>query len=80
MPELREVRKGEAAARMFQAAQQLCLRNWRYFSAEDERGEKEKLFANSCQLAKKIPAFTLQVSLQGEFWKEIEKVIYTHQL
>ena len=67
--------KGEAAARMYQAAQQVCLRNWRYFSAEDERGEKEKLFANSCQLAKKIPAFTLQVSLQGEFWKEVEKVI-----
>jgi SynChlorMet cassette protein ScmC len=67
--------RGEAAARMYQAAQQVCLRNWRYFSAEEERGEKEKLFANACRLAQKIPAFTLQVSLQGQFWKEVEKVI-----
>lgn len=72
--------RGEAAARMYQASEQVCLRNWRCFSAEEERGEKEKLFANACRLAQKIPAFTLQVSLQGEFWKEIEKVIYTHQL
>ncbi len=67
--------RGEAAARMFQAAQQLCLRNWRYFSAEEERGEKEKLFANACRLAQKIPAFTLHVTLQGQFWKEVEKSI-----
>ena len=67
--------RGEAAARMYQAAQQVCLRNWRYFSAEEERGEKEKLFANSCRLAQKIPAFTLYVSLKGQFWKEVEKVI-----
>jgi len=66
---------GEAAARMYQAAQQVCLRNWRYFSAEEERGEKEKLFANACRLAQNIPAFTLHVSLKGQFWKEVEKVI-----
>ena len=69
------MRSGEAAARMYQAAQQTCLRNWRYFSSEEERGEKEKLFANACRLAQKIPAFTLHVSLQGQFWKEVEKVI-----
>jgi len=67
---------GEAAARMYQAAEQVCLRNWRYFSVEEERGEKEKLFANACRLAQKIPAFTLHVSLQGQFWKEVEKVIF----
>jgi SynChlorMet cassette protein ScmC len=67
--------KGEAAARMYQSAQQVCLRNWRYFSAEDQRGEKEKLFANSCELAQNIPAFTLHVSLEGPFWREVEKVI-----
>jgi len=69
------MRSGEAAARMYQAAQQVCLRNWRYFSSEEERGEKENLFANACRLAQKIPAFTLQVSLQGQFWKEVEKVL-----
>jgi len=72
--------RGEAAARMYHAAEQVCLRNWRYFSAEEERREKEKLFANSCELAQNIPAFTLHVSLEGQFWKEIDKVIYRHQL
>jgi SynChlorMet cassette protein ScmC len=71
---------GEAAARMYQAAEQVCLRNWRYFSAEEERVEKEKLFTNACQLAQEIPAFTLQVSLEGPFWEEVEKVLYTKQL
>ena len=67
--------RGEAAARMYQSAEQVCLRNWRDFSAEDERGEKERLFANACALSQNIPAFTLQVSLQGKFWKEVEKVL-----
>jgi len=67
--------RAEAAARMYQAAQQVCLRNWRYFSAEEERQEKEKLFANACGLSKKIPGFTLHVSLKGQFWKEVEKVL-----
>jgi SynChlorMet cassette protein ScmC len=71
---------GEAAIRIYQAAEQVCLRNWRYFSAEEERGEKESLFANACELSQNIPAFTLRVSLEGQFWKEIEKVIYMHQL
>gem|GEM_PF-285356 len=72
--------RGEASARMYQAAEQVCLRNWRYFSAEEERGEKERLFANACELSQKIPAFTLRVSLQGQFWKEIEKVLNTRKL
>jgi SynChlorMet cassette protein ScmC len=67
--------RGEAAARMYQAAEQLCLPNWRYFGAEEKRGEKEKFFANACRLAQKIPAFTLHVSLEGQFWKEMEKVL-----
>jgi SynChlorMet cassette protein ScmC len=67
--------RGEASARMYQAAEQVCLRNWRYCSAEEERGEKERLFANACELSQNIRAFTLHVSLQGQFWKEIEEVI-----
>jgi len=67
--------RGEAAARMYQSAEQVCLRNWRDFSAEEERGEKERLFANACELSQNIPAFSLRVSLQGEFWKEVERVL-----
>jgi SynChlorMet cassette protein ScmC len=67
--------RGEAAARMYQAAEQVYLRNWMYFSAEEARGEKGKLFASACRIAQTIPAFTLHVSLQGQFWKEVERVL-----
>ncbi len=33
------------------------------------------IFNNSLDIAKLIPAFRLKVSLKGEFWKEIERVI-----
>ena len=33
------------------------------------------IFNNSLDIAKLIPAFRLKVSLKGEFWKEIERVV-----
>jgi SynChlorMet cassette protein ScmC len=35
----------------------------------------KNLFKNACFISKKIPAFTLEVSLKGRFWEKIEKVI-----
>jgi hypothetical protein len=36
---------------------------------------KTKLFENATELAKAVPAFRLQVSLEGRFWEEMEKVL-----
>jgi len=35
---------------------------------------KEKVFDNACKLARGIPAFKLRVSLDGKFWKEMERI------
>jgi len=34
-----------------------------------------KIFDNSCEIAKKIPSYTLHFSLNGKFWSKIDKVI-----
>jgi len=34
-----------------------------------------KMFNNAFDMAKKIPVFRLLVSLNGQFWKEVEKVV-----
>ena len=42
---------------------------------EKRKQLERKLFDNACTLAKKIPAFILNISLEGQFWNEIEKVL-----
>lgn len=42
---------------------------------EEKRLIRLRLFNNSCELSKFIPTYILRVSLHGQFWKEIEKVI-----
>jgi SynChlorMet cassette protein ScmC len=34
-----------------------------------------KMFANACEIVKRIPAFHLQVSLNGRFWEKIEAAL-----
>jgi len=33
------------------------------------------VFDNACRLAKALPAFILEFSQEGEFWKEIDRVL-----
>jgi len=42
---------------------------------EEKRDLYQEIFNNVCQLSLRIPAFKLFISLEGEFWKEIDKVI-----
>ncbi len=49
---------------------------------EEERLLRLRLFNNSCDLSRSVPAYILRASLHGQFWKEIEKVkgdFYTSQ-
>jgi len=67
--------QGEAAVLINQLAMQVCCRYWNNLDYEDLRIRKAKLFENVAGLAKKIPAFSLRVSLGGRFWEEMEKVL-----
>jgi len=44
-------------------------------TAEEHLRLRKKLFDNSCELAKSIPAFKLPISLTRHFWEDIEKVL-----
>lgn len=69
------VGRGQAAVLMTRSAMQVYQPNWLVLAQEKGRTVRKKLFDNACELAKSIPAFKLRVSLNGQFWKEIEKVL-----
>jgi SynChlorMet cassette protein ScmC len=58
-----------------QLATQISCRYWNNLDHEDLMSRKTKLFENATELAKAVPAFRLQVSLEGRFWEEMEKVL-----
>lgn len=68
--------QGEAAVSIYQSAMQVCYRYWHDLDHSEVRIHNNNLFANSCKLAKTVPAFKLRVSLKGHFWKEIERVLF----
>jgi len=69
------VGQGEAAVLMSDSASQICQRFWRRMDIKDERSFRVEIFHNACEMAKRIPAFRLRVSLHGRFWEEIEKAL-----
>jgi SynChlorMet cassette protein ScmC len=67
---------GQASALITESASQVCIDSRAFLKSQEELIEfRKKLFNNAFDLAKSIPAFYLRVSLNGSFWKEIEKVI-----
>ena len=67
--------QGQAAALVYASARQVCARNWMTLSGEQLTITRKRLFENACELAKEIPAYTLRVSLEGNFWEEMEKAV-----
>lgn len=67
--------QGESAVFINQLATQICCRYWNNLDHEDLISRKTKLFENATELAQAVPAFKLQVSLEGQFWEEMERVL-----
>jgi len=66
---------GISAVRMYESAAQICMRYWGQGTPEENRCEKRLVFENACDMAQKIPAYTLRATLHGRFWEEMERVI-----
>ena len=66
---------GFSAVSITESSTQTCRKYWRRSDVEFQRKSKIELFNNACEMAKKIPAFKLKVSLHGRFWEEIERVM-----
>ncbi len=67
--------EAETAAKITQSAGQVCARMWGRLESWVRRENNVKLFANACDVAKNIPAFSLHASLTGRFWESIEEVL-----
>jgi SynChlorMet cassette protein ScmC len=67
--------QGQTAMLMGESAGQVYRRFLARLDLQVQASFRGQLFENACAMAKRIPAFRLQVSLNGRFWEEIEKVL-----
>lgn len=69
------VPQAEAAVHLYQSAAQVHTRIWPYLKGEETMHLKRQLFDNACQIVENVPAYELQLSAGGAFWKKLEKVL-----
>jgi SynChlorMet cassette protein ScmC len=58
----------------------VCFKQvWENYMTRLSKPEKtamsQQLFNNACELTENIPCYTLEATLDGQFWKDIEKVL-----
>jgi SynChlorMet cassette protein ScmC len=71
---VRPLGAGHAVTHLVQTSEQALL--WPpSLSADRLRLRRSQIFDNVCALAKSIPCYQLDLSLTGEFWREIERVL-----
>jgi SynChlorMet cassette protein ScmC len=66
---------GEAVSCVNESTLQVYRKYWGMYNEDNQRQFVQKLFDNSCDMVKSVQVFKLQVTLQGSFWKEIERVL-----
>lgn len=66
----------DAAVLINQSAVQVCQKFWKGMNAGLKRRFAQSIFDNACQMARRVPAYTLRVSLVGKFWELIERDIF----
>ncbi len=55
---------------------QVCLAHFLWYcGAAEAQTIRALIFANACDLVKKVPAFRLRVSLKGRFWEHLEAAL-----
>ena len=71
--------RGESAVLINQSADQVCRRVLRAMDASERKSRRESIFASAADLAVSVPAFSLNISLNGRFWELIEDTIFNHK-
>jgi len=67
--------QGEAAIYLSRSANDIVIPFARRLIPEENRTLERRVFDNACRLAKALPAFILEFSREGEFWREIDRVL-----
>ena len=66
---------GRAVVPMLNSAKELWQTHWSRLETSLKSSQAERVFGNALAMAKTLPAYRLQATLHGQFWKEIEKVL-----
>jgi SynChlorMet cassette protein ScmC len=67
--------EGEASAFINEASTQTCRKFWAKADKSLQREFRQEIFQNACEMAKKVPAYRLYLSLHGRFWEKVEEVL-----
>ena len=67
--------KGRASALITCSAKEIFRSFWHKIGSTDRKRLRNNVFENACALAEKTPVFTLQTSLQGNFWEKIDQAL-----
>jgi SynChlorMet cassette radical SAM/SPASM protein ScmE len=67
--------EGKTVLCMTHASAQIIRKYWRNSDKSYQRTFRNSLFNNACNMAQRVPAFTLHVNRHGRFWEEIERVL-----
>ena len=67
--------QGEAAIYLSRSMNDILIPFSRRLSPEENRAFEHRVFDNVCRLAKALPAFVLEARLEGEFWKEMDRIL-----
>lgn len=73
--EAKPIGQGEAALYLSRSACEILSPFLRLMDPDRARDLRRRVFDNACRLAKTLPAFILEVRLEGEFWKEMDRVL-----
>jgi hypothetical protein len=69
-----------SAAMLMETVQHVSRSMTRYLAEDEVQALYREQLAAVEALARAIPAYTLHISLSGEFWKEIERVLQDHEI
>ncbi|MFA4858099.1 MAG: SynChlorMet cassette protein ScmC [Candidatus Margulisiibacteriota bacterium] len=67
--------QGQGAICINQHSLQIAQRSFRHLEKEEEIKIRHRLFENACQAAKTLPSYILEAHKNGQFWKEIDKIL-----
>ena len=73
--EVIELAPGQASLEIFDSFKQSWISYWNRIQADRKKEISFRVFENSLQLSKALKCYRLKATLDGEFWKEIEKVL-----
>ena len=69
----------EAVLKTLEAAKQVWEPVWSRVERKEKSAQSALLFDNVTRMAQTVPAYRLCATLDGKFWKEVERVFFSKE-